>query len=96
MLYFVAWVVFLLLCIIALPVASVMDKRKVHAGLSSAGETGFAESEFQDDFAGDEQAEPAEVQDDGFGGEQAFPAEEMADMGEPVQDDFSAFDEEFK
>jgi len=93
--YFIAWVVFLLSCIIALPVASMIDKRKMQAGLPSAGGAGFDENEFQDEFSGEDQA-PAEVQDDGFGGDQAFPAEEMADMGGPVPDDFSAFDEEFK
>jgi hypothetical protein len=90
MLYFIIWAVFMVACIVALPVASMMDKRKMAAPESSLDDAAFSEDAFQEDSEGEAQA------DEAFGEADQFPAEEVAEAGEPVLDDFSAFDEEFK
>ena len=90
MVYFIVWAVFLLGCILAMPIASMMEKR------NSPHQAAMMDDQYgQDDYQEDYESMEPPAEDDGFGGEQAFPAEEMPDMGEPVADDFSAFDNEF-
>ena len=91
MLYFIAWAVFLVLCIIALPVASMMDKRQAANAMSALDDSQFGQDEFEDQGELEAVAEEGVIaEDDGF------PAEEVAEAAEGVLDDFSAFDEEFK
>ena len=94
MMYVIAWGVFILICIIALPVAAMMEKKQSGASAASYDQPEFAEDEYSDQ--GEGEVEPL-AEGDAFGdAQQDFPAEEMPDGGEPVMDDFSAFDEEFK
>ena len=88
--YFIAWAVFLLLCIIAVPVASMLDKRK-----SRPASPGFDDSQFADDnYEQEGDVEPLE-DGDAFGGGDELSAEGFSESAEPVVDDFSAFEEEF-
>ena len=77
------WPVLLLGCVLALPIASMMDKRKARAAMG-----GYDEPTFDDEpeYQGEE---VAEVQEE-------FPQEEMPALEQPAADDFSAFDNEFK
>ncbi len=92
MVYFVAWAVFLFVCFLAIPVAVMMDKRKAESAMSSFDESGFAEETYGQQDEGD--VEPLGEEDSEPPAD--FPADELPDAGEPVLDDFSAFDEEFK
>lgn len=95
MLYFIAWVLFLLVVALAIPVASFLEKRKYAAANPQPAVE-------EDQVAFDEEA-PVESDDsgDGFGEDPAadFGGDEAVEFGEVEAtggDDFSAFDEEFK
>lgn len=87
MLYFIPWALFLMLVILAVPIASFLEKRKHQSSTpepESFGDDDAAESrepvaDADESFAGSVEEEPVEVQFDAPGG-----------------DDFSAFDEDFK
>ena len=87
MLYFIAWVVFLLVVVLAVPIAAFLEKRRYAAA--------NPRSEIEDDQASFEEAESADPgePDDGFGGEEVVEFGEVEATG---GDDFSAFDAEFK
>ncbi|MEM9365633.1 MAG: hypothetical protein AAGD07_06520 [Planctomycetota bacterium] len=99
MIYFILWAVFLLGCIVAVPVAQMMENRKrrallgpeaAQAGFEDEEEAEFTDGEFQDEGV-QEVASFEEGGGDGFEG--------MGDdngFGEASADDFAAFDEEFK
>lgn len=94
MMYVIAWAVFLLLCVVALPIAVVMENKRAAAAASGYDETRYGDEAYAEPDEGD--VEPMS-EGDAFDDQQAdFPAEEMPDTSEPVADDFSAFDEEFK
>ncbi len=94
MLYFIPWVVLLLLAIFAIPVAAMMEKRKLQS--SYEGNVGGGGD------MDDESLEPMEPLDDDQGGvlEEGNIQEGGQDPDDPfgtgAPDDFSAFDEEFK
>ena len=83
MLYFIPWVVFILAAIIAVPIASMMDKKKAGASyIDSAQDDAF--DEYSDEDESDEYQQDAEAVDD-FGAEplpadDAFGAEEFAEF----------------
>lgn len=87
MLYFIPWAIFLMFVILAVPIASYMEKRKHPSSIpepESLGDDDVFESDgpvadADDSFGGSAEEEPAEVQFDASGG-----------------DDFSAFDDDFK
>lgn len=85
MLIFYAWVVLLAAIIISVPVVYLIEKKKNRVVEEPA------------EPAGDELGEP-EMTDDGAGASDEMP-DEMAGFGEDIpagEDDFSAFDKEFK
>lgn len=85
MLIFYAWVVLLAAIIISVPVVYVLENKKNKVAQEPA------------EAAGDELGEP-EMTDDGTGASDEVP-DEMAGFGEDIpagEDDFSAFEEEFK
>jgi hypothetical protein len=98
MYYFIGWVAFMLICMLALPIAAMMEKKRQAASMAAAGGAGQGDDGFgQEDEYPQEYGEAEAPQEDAFaeaGGD--FPAEELPEAGEPVVDDFSAFDEEFK
>ena len=89
MLYFIPWVVFLLIVVLAVPVASYLEKRKYAA----AHPTPTPESDEHSEAVDEAEMPVEEFADDGFGGEGGA---EFAEVETPGGDDFSAFDEEFK
>ncbi len=88
--YSIAWAVFLVLCIIAVPVASMLDKRKTSAPKERYDDSDFSQSDDQEQ----DEIEPL-AEDDALAEGQDFAAEELPESMEPVVDDFSAFEEEF-
>jgi len=94
MLYFIPWVVFLLVVILAVPVTAWLEKRKLQQA------SGPAKSETEEDFEPTAEGETesgeavaAEETDEGFGESEGADGE----IPEPEGgDDFSAFDEEIK
>lgn len=93
MLYFIPWVVLLLVTILAVPIASMMEKRKMQAEYGGYDDGGGDVS-----LTDDDELEPLEdgdgaVLEEGSIGEEQNPDDPFA-TGAP--DDFSAFDEEFK
>ena len=78
--------VFFLVCVIAVPVVAMMDKRG--APSVPAYDDSFEQDEYDD---GDEEL----LEDEDAFQEQTpdFPAEELPPADEPIADDFSAFDE---
>ncbi len=85
MLIFYAWVVLLAAIIISVPVVYVLENKKNKVAVEPA------------EPGGDELGE-AEMTDEGAGADDEMP-DEMAGFGEDVpagEDDFSAFDQEFK
>lgn len=96
MIFFIPWVVFLLTVILAVPIASMMEKRGMQAAYDGGydAEAGYDEAGGLSD--GDEELEPL---DDGAGMEEGTiePQQDADDpFGNGAPDDFSAFDEEFK
>lgn len=93
MIYFILWAVFLLGCIVAVPVAQMMENRKRRAHLGpEAAQAGFEEEEPElADGGVEEVASFDEGGGDGFEG-----IGEDNGFGEASADDFAAFDEEFK
>jgi hypothetical protein len=85
MLIFYAWVALLAAIIISVPVVYMIEKKKNKVAEEPA------------ESAGDELGEP-EMTDDGAGASDEIP-DEMAGFGEDIpagEDDFSAFEKEFK
>lgn len=96
MLYFIPWVVFLLLVILAVPIASMLEKRKHpkpepvdEPVLDEEDGDPMAQEQLADDGAWPAEADPV----DSFGG--ADPAGDAS--FEPVGDDaFAEFEDDFK
>jgi len=93
MFYFILWVVFLVVVILAVPVTLMLEKRQSGAGRSeNAGDEEIADEEFVDETG--EDASDREMVGDDFGG-----GDEVADFADAAPaggDDFSAFEDEFK
>tara|TARA_R110002049_G_scaffold27321_2_gene94014 strand:- start:87128 stop:87397 length:270 start_codon:yes stop_codon:yes gene_type:complete len=89
MLYFILWVIFLLFVVLAIPVTSMLEKRKYRSGVAdqNAGDSG---EEFGDEEPIEEQ--PAADDDMGMGDDMG----EFADSTPAAGDDFSAFEDDFK
>ena len=85
MIFFIPWVIFLLFVILAIPVTSMLEKRKYKAAMADQyGDESFGEEAVDD--GGAEMLEATGDEAAGFG-----------DVPEPAGgNDFSAFDEEFK
>ncbi|MCG8648455.1 MAG: hypothetical protein MI861_01400 [Pirellulales bacterium] len=95
MLYFIPWVVLFLVCIIAIPIASMMDKRKMQAaydGYEGSGLEGVDDDEPLEGF--DDAEDGGGVLEEGSIQEGAQDPDDPFGTGAP--DDFSAFEEEFK
>ena len=92
MLYFIAWVVLMLAAILAIPIASLLEKRKLKpAGTEATDEESEAAEE--DELEPLEEGEGPLLEEGAVEAEGQSP-EEAFDTGAP--DDFSAFEEEFK
>ncbi|MGB7345435.1 MAG: hypothetical protein WBD20_14570 [Pirellulaceae bacterium] len=103
MIYFIFWVVFLLLAIVAVPLAMMLDgKSRQRVAYGGAYDESVGDEAMDDGAVGDDGLQP--LDDDGFGAAEAvddFGAEPIggdddfggADFG---GDDFSAFEEELK
>ena len=88
MLYFILWIVFILVVILSIPIASTLEKRAQRAAMA-------ARYGDEMDAAGEvEMVEQAEVAVESFGAAEA--GDEFAASPEPAGEDFPAFDEEFK
>ncbi len=90
MLYFIPWAIFLLLVLLAVPIASMVEKRKYHASMPTP------DPAVDDPASGDVDADAMDASpDDEFG---SPVEEEVAEVqfDAPGGDDFSAFDEDFK
>ena len=92
MYYFIAWAVFLGICSIALIIAAVMDKGSAPAAAAGFDEEGDGQQEYEQY---EEDPEPLAEGDAFADAGDGFAAEGMPEAGEPVADDFSAFEEEF-
>ena len=95
MLYFIAWVVLMLAAILAVPIVSTMEKRKLQGPKPK--KTKDTEEAAAD--GDDEAVEPA-AEGEGAAIEEGAIEESDANPEEPfgtgAPDDFSAFEEEFK
>ena len=95
MLYFIAWVVLMLAAILAVPIVSMMEKRRLEGPR-------IKKSKDDEEAAVGDDGEPLEPLAEGEGEIAEEAAVEESDatpedpLGAPVPDDFSAFDEEFK
>ena len=91
MLFFIPWVVFLLLIIIAVPIAAMLDGRKARSSYDSydSGMGGEMDDESLEPLedAGDGVLEEGSIQEGGQDPDDPF--------GTGAPDDFSAFEEEF-
>jgi flagellar biosynthesis/type III secretory pathway M-ring protein FliF/YscJ len=95
MLYFIAWVVLMLAAILAVPIVSMMEKRKLE-GPRKKKTKDDEEAAASDDGEPLEPLEEAEGEVAEEGAIQESDANPEDPLGTPVPDDFSAFDEEFK
>lgn len=88
MLYFIPWALLMLVCILAVPIAAMMEKRRARAAFDGveSGEEEMADDESEAD------AEPA-ADEEAVEVEAAEPEETLDAV---AADDFSAFEEEFK
>ncbi|MFK8113846.1 MAG: hypothetical protein AB8B91_16715 [Rubripirellula sp.] len=84
MLYFLPWVLFLLFVILAVPVASMLEKRKMQASYG-----GGVSDEFTDVEGGDAPMDMEEPQEDGFGGDAEEPLEGFGDENDLGGDAFA-------
>jgi hypothetical protein len=95
MLYFTAWVVLMLAAILAVPIVSTMEKRKLEGPRKK-------KTKDDEDAAASDDDEPLETLEEADGeiaeegAIQEFDANPEDPLGAAAPDDFSAFEEEFK
>ena len=73
MIYFIPWVLLLSVCVLAIPVAAMTDKRKRQSLVPDAGEEPSQDADLGDAVSQDG------LEDSGFGGESGFSDADNAD-----------------
>jgi len=81
MFYFILWVVFLLAVVLAVPITSFLEKRKISKPLEDDRETG----------SNDEWTDEAEGQEEGLGSDDQFGGD--AEVVETFDEEFASFEE---